>query len=142
MIDEKKIILMTKLAVQDKRYGREDKRITSYYKEDYRYINNFWTRVSLCIVVGFFIVLDLFSKIEEGAVIPDSMRKIIELYLLPYGLIIISVLVVYTLISTVVFSNKYAKAQKRMNEYHHNLKKLDEYEEQLLNEEGGKNDTK
>lgn len=142
MIDEKKIILMTKLAVQDKRYGREDRRITSYYKEDYRYINNFGTRLGVFIVVAGFILLDLLSKIEEGAVIPQNMTDIIKDYLLPYGIVMIIVLLIYTAISTCVYSSKYVKANKRMNAYYHTLKELKEYEAEQVREEGGKDDTK
>ena len=34
-MDEKKIILMSKLAIEEKTYLKKDEKITSFYPEDY-----------------------------------------------------------------------------------------------------------
>lgn len=128
MVDKKKIALMTKLATNDKYYTKKDLRITSHYREDYVYLNNFKTRISVLAVVGGLVALHILLKIEKGINIPNNLKDILSEYVFPYGIFAVGVLALYTVFSTAVYRKKYALAQKRVNQYQKTLKALDEYE--------------
>ncbi|WP_069999866.1 hypothetical protein [Cellulosilyticum sp. I15G10I2] len=135
MIDQDKIILMTKLAIYEKKYIKEDRRRNSYYLEDYIYVNNFKTRISVTIAAMLFAILDIMKNINHNVVFPDSIMSFIKLYISPYLMPWLIVLIIYTMISTAVYGNRYALSQKRLRGYDDLLKQLDAYEQDKANEE-------
>lgn len=142
MVDKEKIILMTKLAINDKNYSKKDTRIVSHYKEDYIYFNNFKTRFLVFCVAGGFILVDVLAKVEKGLNIPATGEEIFIQYIKPYGIFLIGVLLFYTFISTVIYTKRYNEAQKRVRDYQNVLKKLDEYESNKSVVEGEKHDSR
>ncbi len=140
MVDQNKIILMTKLAIYDKNYGKEDARRSRYYLEDYLYTKNFKTRFSVTLVVLLFMGLNIMKMINEELIIPTSVPEFIQVYIGPYIIPWIVVLVIYTLISTGVYGKRYAMTQKRTAEYKKLLKKLAKYEQDKSSEEGAENE--
>ncbi|PHV71203.1 hypothetical protein CS063_05795 [Sporanaerobium hydrogeniformans] len=136
LVDQKKIILMTKLAIYEKNYGKEDRRRNRYYLEDYIYIKNFKTRLSVTLVVFLVIGFQLLKLLEEGIIIPTSLMEFVKLYIAPYSLPWIVMMIIYTMISTVIYGKRYASTQKRLIGYRNLLKKLTNYEQTKRNEEG------
>lgn len=123
MIRKEKIILMTKLAVYDKYEGEADRRANEYYRHDYIFKKNIWTR--FCAAVGAVILLafDWLWKI---------FVKEIDLSLLNYRqelldavFFIVAVMILYTLIGTVKATVEYNRSQKRLQKYFYVLNKLD-----------------
>ena len=53
MIDKRKVRLMTRAAIYEKKYGEEDIKITDYYQKDYSSLNTWITLI--WITVGFFL---------------------------------------------------------------------------------------
>ncbi|MEG0320143.1 MAG: hypothetical protein RR627_09645, partial [Niameybacter sp.] len=76
-MDEKKIILMSKLAIEEKCSIVKDKRITSYFSEDYIYINNFKTRLLVMIVTVMIIFIFTFFKIQIGGELPTTIEEVV-----------------------------------------------------------------
>lgn len=137
LIDQNKIILMTKLEMYNKKYGNEDRKRCKYFLEDYIYIKNFKTRLCFTLVVLFFMVLGTVKIIMNNLVIPESLGQFMEVYINPYILPWVIGIVVYTLISSWIYSRQYRKSQRRLKEYRKVLKQLDDYEsnkEEALNE--------
>jgi hypothetical protein len=138
MINEKKIIIMTKLAVYDKHYGELDKRNNELFRHDYIYRKNMWTR--LCAFLGAVIILLIFW-------LNELLVKKVELLTIDYfkagkqaAVFILAVMAVYTLIGTVVSARQYAKGQNRLRNYVRLLALLDHMRtttQDILEEESG-----
>lgn len=131
MINEEKVIAMTKLAMLEKNNIQKDLRITSYYPEDYVYINNLITRISMFFIVGAMIGVHILIKMEEEIIIPSTGRELFMHYMLPYGTVVLAVLLIYTLISTAAYTRKYQRAEKHVMAYNELLQQLDEEDSQV-----------
>ena len=127
-MDERKIVLMSKLAVEEKTNLKNDEKITSYYPEDYIYINNFKTRLLIILLMGCGIIGHIFLRIQEGMTFPTTGKEVFACYIIPYGGAVILVTFLYTLISSRVYKRRYAQAQKRITNYRKYLRELEEYE--------------
>lgn len=127
-MDERKVILMSKLAIQEKRYLRKDQKITGYYLKDYVYINNFKTRCLIILLTSIVCIGHLFMRIQEGLTFPTTPQEIWIEYIIPYGGILILAVVFYTLLSTLVYRKQYIQANRRMEEYRKTLQELEAYE--------------
>lgn len=140
MIEQEEVILMTKLALHEKRYGKMDKKRSSYFKWDYIYINNWYTRfavgVAIAIVVSWMILTDVYIK-EIIPVFDVELGEYLSRYILVFVLLILG----YTGISTAIFNGKYEKTQKRLREYEALLKELDRCQNSKKLGEVGLHDT-
>ena len=122
---------MSKIAIEEKKFTKKDKEITDYYPEDYIYINNFKTRILVLMMVCGLIAGQFLLKVQTGFNMPITIRGWIYEYIIPYGLIVLISLVVYTFISTLVYTTKYRNAEKRKKNYEKALVELEKYQEQM-----------
>ena len=136
MVDQNKIILMSKMARYEKRYMRQDKRMTDYFVEDYIYINNFITRAGISLITVFFIMVGAVNTLLDEIIFPTSIESFIEVYIKDYIGPWLIMMIVYTVISSIVFGVRHKKASKRMNEYKKLVKELKNYEEEMTSTEG------
>lgn len=136
MIDQNKIILMTKMAQYEKNHMKKDKRITDYFIEDYVYLNNFKTRLGIMLITVFFIGVGAFQIVMDNIIFPTSLEDFLEVYINPYFYPWLIATIIYTVISTFVYSVRYTKANKRMSEYKNYVKELKQYEKRHASTEG------
>ncbi|MEG1636608.1 MAG: hypothetical protein RR324_03775 [Cellulosilyticaceae bacterium] len=129
MIDQKKIILMSKAALEKKKFSRKDREVTDYYIEDYVYISNFKTRIFVLMIIGGLIGGQMMLKIQTGLNIPTTVKEWLYEYIIPYGTIIVAFLVIYTFISTWIYTYKYNDAQKKKKNYERALTELKKHQE-------------
>ena len=122
MIDQDKIILMTRLASYEKNEGKKNEAIGRYFRSDY-----IGWQVLKSIVSGTI----CFLIIAGGYVVYDFENFMLDIYkldLLAYaqGILKKYVIVVgiYAVITYIVFAFKYAGARKNLKTYAHNLNKL------------------
>lgn len=137
LIDQNKIILMTKLEMYNKKYGNKDRARCKYFLEDYLYIKNFKTRLYFSLVILFFLVLGAVKIVVTNLVIPESLEQFMVAYVNPYILPWAFGIIIYTLISSWVYSKAYGKSRERLKAYRKTLKELDAYEsskKEALNE--------
>ena len=125
MVDQDKIIMMSKLAVLDKK-RKKDLRITHYYPEDYIYLNNFITRLSILIIIGGMMAVHVLLKLEEEMIIPSNANELFTHYVIPYGSVILIVMILYSFISTMVYTKRYKAAERRVETYNELLEALEE----------------
>ena len=123
MLDEEKVILMTKMAAFIDREGKKNGAINSYFRSDYVSFNVIKSVISATIVFGIFLatyVLCNFEEVLSNLYNTENLlsvgRRCLMYYLLLVG--------VYSLISYVVYSYRYSKMRKSMKAYYGNLKKL------------------
>ncbi len=136
MIDEKKIILMTKLALYEKNSMVEDERKLNYFVEDYVYINNLKTRISITILMGIIAVIGSIIKFNETLIFPMSLEELITEYLMVYIVPWLVLMIIYTFISTLVYGKIHYRAKKSYKKYINLMKQLDRYEISKGHKEG------
>ncbi len=136
MIDEKKIILMTKLALYEKNSIVQDRRKLNYFVEDYVYINNLKTRISITILMGAIAVIGSIIKFNETLIFPMSLEEVITEYLMVYIVPWLVLMIIYTFISTLVYGKIHYRAKKSYKKYINLMKQLDTYEISKGHKEG------
>jgi len=122
MIDENKVILMTRMAKFIKHEGKNDARINEYFRSDYVSFQTWKSAISatICFVVLFAVYVVL--KFEDVINDLSSMdfvgfgRKVFFCYLI--------VVITYCVISYIVYNKKYTKVRNKMKKYYNDLKKL------------------
>lgn len=126
MLNEEKIKLMTRMAIYENDIGKEDIKINEYKKHDYILLNNIKTRIGVtisCLMIFGVHFVYLFMKILMN----NSKIDLYELgvrYIMIYSFIMI----VYTFISSRIYSKKYKFAQARLGGYLKMLEKLNKYD--------------
>lgn len=131
---------MTKLALYEKKYMQKDKRKVNYFIEDYIYLRNFWVRLGISILILFNIALGAFKIISNEIIFPKTMGEFFDVYIQPYVMPWLILIVVYTLISTYASGKEYRKASNRYSEYKKLLRELEKYDSHQVNNEGDANE--
>ena len=122
MLDERKVKLMTKLALYEETYGKEDFKISSYYRKDYASLQVIYAFLSVSVGYVCLVALLLLAGVED---IMSNMSNGLILFLF---LIILAgyvgVVIVYCGIASHIYNEKHKKARKRVKKYNHNLIQL------------------
>lgn len=122
MLNNSKIRLMTKLAIFENKEGKEDIRLSKYYKTDYVRFQVLKSAISATIgyaLLLLMIFLYQFEFIIKNAVTLDYIT--IGTYILGFYIMIITVSVLATFVG---FSMKYDKSRKKLTRYYKLLKRL------------------
>lgn len=131
MVKKDEVILMTKLAIYDKKYGLKDKKANERFYKDYLYIKNFYTR--LLVLLGCFIIIFIY-------IITMLLNDNADYFLLDFrlaGIFIAGfigiIMLLYTVISTKIHSNDYKNIKKRLKAYFRLMKELENLRDKRLN---------
>ena len=122
MLNEEKVILMTRMASYEEHEGKKDISIIHYFRCDY--IGFQFLKSVIAATISFFVLFAvyIFYNFEE------LMQNIYHMDLLAFGKsVIISYLCmvgVYAVLSYVMFASRYSKARKSLKHYYDNLRKL------------------
>lgn len=122
MINEEKVILMTRLASYEANEGKKDISIINYFKNDY--IGFQVLKSVIAATISFFALFGvyIFYNFEE------LMQDVYKMDLLGFGksvvILYLCAVGAYGVISYVIFASKYNKAKKNLKNYYSNLKKL------------------
>lgn len=122
MINEDKVILMTKMAAYESGKGKKDITILNYFRGDY--IGFQVLKAVIAATISFFLAFAvyIFYNFET------FMQDIYKMDLLSFGksVIILYLCTVgaYGVISYVVYAFKYSRAKKSLKTYYTNLRKL------------------
>jgi hypothetical protein len=123
MYNEKKIVIMTKLALYDKHHGVQDRKCNEFFRHDYIYKKNMWTR--LCSALGAIAILAIYWANKLLVVKVDILEIDFRQEALNAGIFVIAVMAIYTLIGTASAARQYAKVQERLKAYFNMLAALD-----------------
>jgi len=138
MVNQKKIITMTKLALYDKHEGAADRAANEYFRHDYIYRKNLGTRLAVG-VAGFLILVIYWLRVIllDGV---DILQMDVRQYLTDSVLFLVALLAVYSLIGTIQGTREYYLIQKRLENYNSLVRRLESYENKTKkrseNEEG------
>lgn len=129
MLNNSKIRLMTKLAIYEEENGKEDIRLSKYYKTDYVRFQVLKTVISA--TVGYAIILLMIFLYKSEYIIKhavDLNYKLIGTYILG---IYIMIATIYGFGAMLGYSIKYDSSRKKLARYYKLLRRLS----QLYNEE-------
>lgn len=122
MLNEQRIILMTRLASYEKGEGRKNVKIGNYFRSDYIAIQILKSVVSATLVFG--IVFAMYVLYDFEAFMQDLYK--IDLFVFARNVVTYYAAFVlgYGILTYIVGTWRYAKAKKSLKSYYHNLKKL------------------
>lgn len=123
MVDKRKVRLMTRAAVYEKRYGEEDVKITGFYQKDYASLNTWITLIWITAGFMLFTVL-LFLAVGEKVLDGITIAKLLILAAVVLGLYL-SVLIVYGIGAGNFYKKKHIKAKQRIKRYIRDLSRLE-----------------
>ena len=122
MINEEKVALMTKLAAYEQGDGKENIPQSKYYREDYVSLKMINTAILVTVAYLMVLAIVVFVNVEK------MMTQIANMDFVKLGKTVliyyVIIFVVYMGISYIVYSIKFKKVRKSLNEYNGDLKKL------------------
>lgn len=122
MLNNRKIRIMTKLAVYENKEGKEDIHLSKYYKTDYVRYQAIKSVISA--TFGYLLILLMIGLYQMEYLIRNAVThdyKTIGIYLLGFYIMVITV---YGLGATVGYSMKYDASRKKLARYYKLLKLL------------------
>jgi len=123
-MNEERIIIMSKLAVYDKNFGESDRLVNKFFRTDYVYRKNMWTRFYVfvgCLLLVCVYALRVFIVDSYDIFNFDYRGELIRI-----GILTLVMLAVYTLISTKIYVSEFNRAQRRFGNYIKLIKLLNE----------------
>ncbi|MGN1267748.1 MAG: hypothetical protein ACI4UH_07390 [Dorea sp.] len=122
MLDKQKVKLMTRLAFYEQTQGKEDFKVSEYYKKDYVGFHTLSTILWVTIgyaCLAFIIVLGgleaLMAKMSMA-----SLVTLVAVFVIGY---VVS-LIVFGIIASHVYNEKHKKARQRVKKFNHDLIRL------------------
>jgi hypothetical protein len=122
MLNEERVILMTKMASYEENEGKKNVSIGNYFRSDYIAVQ--MLKSIICATIAFAAIFALYIFYGFENFMQEIYRMDILAFakkiLMYYGITIL----VYGGISYVVYSMRYSKAKRNLKQYYQNLKKL------------------
>lgn len=115
MLDEKRIRVMTRLALSEEKHGKENFNIGKYYKSDY--IRYSLLKTVLAVTVGYVLILGMVALYHTEYLIANAVKlnyKAMGMYALGIYLVL---LILYSGVTVITASVKYAKAKRFEKKY-------------------------
>ncbi len=123
MLNEERVILMTKLAAYEQKKGKKNIRINKYFRSDYLVMQMLktliYTTIAFALLLGLYCLYN-FEELTENIYqmdIPGFVKQIVMLYAVFLG--------VSCVFTYIVYSYRFVKARKSLKGFLGNLKKLD-----------------
>ena len=122
MLNENRIKLMTRMALYEETQGKEDIRISGYYRKDYTSLNTLitilWITIGYAILTGLVLLGNLETFMKDL-----TMNKVIMMVVVIVGIYIVLV-VIYCVCASSFYRKKYNKAKQRVKQYYRDLSHL------------------
>lgn len=122
MLDERKVKLMTRMARYEAGQGKEDLKISAYYRKDYNSLHTLatilWITVGyVCLIglLGISVFDTLMGKMSIGLIVIMAI-VIVAAYL--------ALVIAYAVYTHVTCNNKHKEARERVIHYNHDLARL------------------
>jgi len=122
MLNEERVMLMTRMASYEAGEGKKNMNIGKYFRGDYISIEVLKSIISATISFVICFALYLFYDFE------NFMENIYAMDLVQFAkdvvVIYVVVTVAYAMLTYIIFSIRYKKARKSLKKYYNNLRKL------------------
>ncbi len=122
MLDERKVRLMTSLAMYEQGQGKEDFKISEYYRKDYTgmhiLFSFFWTTVGYACIGALVVLAGLDYFMSHMSV------KLFMTLGIAAAAGYLAVVILYAVITSHIYNKKHRNARQRVKRYNHDLTKL------------------
>lgn len=123
MLDKRRIRLMARMSAYEKKYIKQDLKISTYYKKDYSSLNTLITL--LWITVGYVIVAALYVLCNMDAILENlDLTKLFLLIGVAVGAYLILV-IVYCVCANSYYKDRHSRAKQRVKKYYRDLARLE-----------------
>lgn len=123
MVNEEKVILMTKLASYEANEGKKYLATGRYFRSDYISLQllKAWIggTLAFCVLAGLFVLYDLEAFMKNFYQTADMIELIKDI-----GVVYLIAVGIYMLIAYVVAAYQYNRSRQSLKTYYGNLKKL------------------
>lgn len=122
MLDERKVRMMTKLALYEQTQGKEDLPISEYYRKDYVGMHVFSSIVF--VTIGYICIVLLALCAGLNAIMASISNSMIMML----GLVVVvgyfGVLIIFGIVEGSMAGKKYRNAKRRVRQYNQDLVRL------------------
>lgn len=123
MLDKRRIRLMTRMSMYEKKNIQKDLRISTYYKKDYASLNT-WISI-LWITIGYAFVAGAVGLCFIDQILNNlTIQKLAIVCGIIFGLYIV-LIVVYGVCASTYYKKIYSRAKHRMKRYYRDLTYLE-----------------
>ena len=123
MLDKRKIRLMTRAAIYEKRHGEEDLKVSGYYKKDYTSLNT-WITI-IWITVGYALLGGVLFLCYGDALLEGITIMRLFLYAaVALGAYLVLV-IIYGIGAGNFYSKKHIRAKQRVKKYLRDITRLE-----------------
>ena len=122
MLNNRKVRLMTRLAMYEQEEGKEDIRLSKYFQTDYVRLQMLRTIVS--VTLGYLLVLVILLVYHSEYLIRDAVILDYRGMLVRYAGIYRMLITVYISLSTIGYMIKYRMSRKKLAKYFRMLRRL------------------
>lgn len=133
MVNENRVILMTKLASYEAREGKKYLAAGRYFRSDFislQLLKSFISgTLAFCIVAGMAVLYDLEGFMKKFYQAEDMIGLVKDI-----GIVYLIAIGIYMLISYMVAAYRYKISRQSLKSYYGNLKKLSKYYDQKGNQ--------
>ena len=123
MLDKRKIRLMTRAAVYERKYGEKDLKIAGYYQKDYVSLN---VRITLIwVTIGYFLTAALlFMSCGESLIEGITFPRMVFLAAVALG-VYLSMLIIFGIGAGTYYKKRHTEAKQRVKKYMRDLSRLE-----------------
>ncbi len=122
MLNEERIILMTKLAAYEAGDGKKNTAIGKYFRSDYIGVQVIKSIVSA--TIAFAIGFGLYILYDFETLMMDIYKMDLFVFAKNVLMIYFAVVAVYAVLTYAIYTYRYSRAKKSLKNYYGNLKKL------------------
>lgn len=122
MLNNRKVRLMTRLAMYEQTEGKEDIRISKYFRTDYVRLNVLKSIVA--ITLGYLLILLLLVVYHSEYLIREAVTLDYRGMLIRYAGIYVIILTVYGAVCMIGYMIKYRASRKKLAKYFRMLRRL------------------
>ena len=122
MLDERKVKLMTRLALYEETQGKEDFKISEYYRKDYAGIHIFAS--ILWVTVGYVCACALIIFAGLDLLMNNLSNSLLLMLIIVFAIGYVGIVVIYAIITGSIYNQKHREARMRVRKYNHDLMRL------------------
>ncbi|HIT89890.1 MAG TPA: hypothetical protein IAC41_05660 [Candidatus Merdenecus merdavium] len=123
MINEERLKLMIKLAAFESKSGKEALKTSKYFRKDY--VGYQMLKTGIAVTVAYLILIGLWFVYHMDFIIDHiyqfDYKKFAQQLIIPYVIL----MVLYLIISYILYSYRYTKSVKKLKLYSKDLRKLE-----------------
>ena len=123
MLNEERVKHMIKLADYETKGGKEELKISSYFKKDYISMNTMWTLLWMTVAYGL-VVLTVWLALRELVTVELSQMQVLSLFIL-VATIYLALFITYLVTARRYYKRKHARAYHRVKKFKENLMVLE-----------------